>query len=164
VTRTGSPASNAAARGETEDQRLDHNFEDLLQELRVSQTGVQILFAFLLTLAFTNRFAEIDDFQRTVYLVTLLCSAAATALLIAPVSFHRIVFRQRMKDELVTAASRLAMGGLVFLLLALSGAILLITDVVLGGAAAWIITAGAAAWFIAFWYVLPLVGRSRSTD
>lgn len=137
---------------------------DLLQELRVAQTGVQILFAFLLTLAFTNRFAEIDDFQRAVYLVTLLCSAAATALLIAPVSFHRIVFRQRMKGELVTAAGRLAMGGLLLLLMALSGAILLITDVVLGGAAAWVITAGSTAWFIIFWYVVPLVGRSRNAD
>ncbi len=161
VTSAEQASRNAQARGESEEQQLDRNFEELLQELRVSQTGVQILVAFLLTLVFTNRFTGINDLQRAVYLVTMLSAAAATALLIAPVSFHRILFRQRMKRELVTAASRLAIAGLV----AMTGAILLVTDVVLGGAPAWIITAAAAAWFIPFWYVVRswcAVGQRRT--
>ena len=88
---------SAESRGETLDQVLDRNLAELLQELRVAFTGVQILFGFLLSLSFTQRFQELDDFGLTVYTVTLLTTALATVLLIAPVSFHRLVFRRRQK-------------------------------------------------------------------
>jgi hypothetical protein len=147
------------ARGETEAERLDRNFGDLLQELRVSQAGVQILFAFLLTLAFTQRFTDITTFQRNVYMVTLLCTAAATALIIGPVSYHRIVFRRRLKPALLNASNRMAIGGLAFLFLAMVGSVLLIADVVLEGSIVGWITAGTAAWYLLLWYAIPLHAR-----
>jgi hypothetical protein len=151
-------------RNETEGQRLDRNLDEMLQELRVAQTGVQILFAFLLTIAFQQRFPEVTDFQRTVYVTTLLLVSGATALLIAPVSFHRIVFRQRRKSTLVEATNRLAIGGLVLLLLAICGAVLLILDVVVGTRAALIGTTAVALWFILFWYVIPLRARRQPPE
>src|SRR5690349_19677592 len=112
---TEAPAPAASGRDETPLERWDRNFTELLQELRVAQTGVQILFAFLLTLPFTNRFTAVTGFERGVYVVTLVAAAAATALLIAPVSYHRIVFRQGRKPQLVLIASRLAALGLLCL-------------------------------------------------
>src|SRR3954452_2582482 len=122
----------AQARGETVDQVLDRNLGELLQELRVAITGVQILFAFLLGLAFTARFATLHTFELVLYTVALLSTALATIVLIAPVSFHRLVFRRRQKAALVTVADRLLMVGLGLLGLAISSAVLLILDVVLG--------------------------------
>src|SRR6266550_7750856 len=148
-------------RGESTAERLDRNYNELLQELRVAQAGVQILFAFLLSLAFTQRFGQANSFQRTTYVVTLLFAAGAAALLIASVAFHRIVFRQRQKDDLVDASNRLALGGLGMLLVAMVGAVLLILDVVLGGSRALLLTAAVAAWFVGFWVVLPLTRRER---
>jgi hypothetical protein len=123
---------SARARGETLDQLLDRNLGELLQELRVAITGVQILFAFLLGLAFTSRFSSLDRFDVTVYTVTLLATALATIVLIAPVSFHRLVFRRRQKGALIMVADRLLLLGLGLLVLAISCAVLLILDVVLG--------------------------------
>ncbi len=151
-------------RGESTAERLDRNYNELLQELRVAQAGVQILFAFLLSLAFTQRFGQANSFQRTTYVVTLLFAAGAAALLIAPVAFHRIVFRQRQKDDLVDASNRLALGGLGMLLVAMVGAVLLILDVVLGGSRALLLTAAVAAWFVGFWVVLPLTRRERPAN
>src|SRR6266508_4388199 len=102
---------NRRERQESELQRLDRNFNELLQELRVAQTGVQILFAFLLTLAFTQRFGEVTGFQRGLYYGTLVAAALATSLLIAPVSLHRLLFRRHQKGRVVIAANRLAGGG-----------------------------------------------------
>jgi hypothetical protein len=150
--------------GETVAQRLDRNYTELLQELRVAQAGVQILFAFLLTLAFTQRFGETDGFQRGVYVVTLLFAAGAAALLIAPVAFHRLVFRRRQKDDLVDAANRLALGGLAMLFVAMVGAVLLILDVVLGDFRAFLLTGLVAAWFVGLWLVLPLTQRGSADD
>lgn len=158
--RTG-PAGVEDERDESEAERLDRNYGELLQELRVTQTGVQILFAFLLTLAFTQRFPQITSFQRATYVVTLLCSAGAAALFIAPVALHRIVFRQDQKDTLVFTTNRLALGGLAFLFVALVGALLLTLDVTLGrGPALWW-TGVAAVFFLVLWVVVPLVSRSR---
>src|SRR5215813_717029 len=103
---------NAGERGETPLQRVDRAYGEILQEVRVAQTGVQILFAFLLTLAFTSRFASVTQFQRYVYVLTLMLCAAAAALLIAPAAFHRVVYRRRLKHHLVRIASRLALSGL----------------------------------------------------
>jgi putative flippase GtrA len=125
----------------------------------VAQTGVQILFAFLLTLPFTNRFAAVTGFQRDTYAVTLIAAAAATALLIAPVSYHRIVFRRGRKPQLVRAASRLAGLGLVCLLVAMLGSVYLVLDVVLGAPVAAVIVAGLAVVYGFLWYVLPLLHR-----
>src|SRR4026209_2930233 len=99
---------NAGARGETPLQRADRAYGEILQEVRVAQTGVQILFAFLLTLAFTSRFTSVNKFQPSVYVVTLMLCAAAAALLIAPAAFHRMVYRRRLKHHLVRIANRLA--------------------------------------------------------
>ena len=151
---------NARARGESEAQRLDRNLSELLQELRVAQTGVQILFAFLLTMPFSARFEQTTQFQRELYVVTLLCAAGATALLIAPVSIHRFLFRARKKKQLVASGNLLAHGGLLLLMLAVVGSVLLILDEVVGGARARWMAAGAALWFAAFWYALPLTLRS----
>jgi hypothetical protein len=152
---------NAAARGETTDQVLDRNMGELLQELRVAITGVQILFAFLLTMAFTDRFADLDDLQLTVYTITLLSTALATLTLIAPVSFHRLVFRRRQKAALVAVADRLLVVGLALLMLAITSATLLVLSVALGRGPA-LVGAGSVALFgLVLWYVLPLRQRRR---
>ncbi len=148
-------------RDETETERADRNYNELLQELRVAQTGVQILFAFLLTLPFTQRFTEVNDEQRAVYLGTLVATALATACLIAPVSHHRILFRRRRKPEIVTAASQLAQAGLAFLLIAVIGSVYLIFNVVAGVGIAGVVTGALAAWFVLIWYVQPLLHMRR---
>ena len=149
----------AESRGETVDQVLDRNFAELLQELRVAFTGVQILFAFLLGLAFTQRFRELDGFQVAVYTVALMSSALATMVFIAPVSFHRMVFRRRQKAALVAVADQLLIIGLAVLVPTMCSSVLLILDVVLGR---WPAIVGAS--FIALvalltWYVLPVAVR-----
>ncbi|MDX6739664.1 DUF6328 family protein [Actinocorallia sp. A-T 12471] len=151
-------------RNETESARLDRNYEELLQELRVAQTGVQILFAFLLTLPFQYGFGRTSQLDRVVFVVTLMAATVATALLIAPVGFHRRVFRQGRKSDLVHAASFFAQIGLAALAVAMSGAIFVVTDVVLGigwGAA---LTFAALAVLVFFWYFAPFfwdLRRSR---
>jgi Family of unknown function (DUF6328) len=152
---------NERARGETELERVDRNLIELLQELRVAQTGVQILFAFLLTLPFTQRFTSITPFQRDVYFITLLLAAAATLFIIAPVAYHRILFRQHDKKHLVEVSNRLALVGLVFLALAMIGAILLITDVMFHEPLVAITVAVAAALFVLLWFVVPLLRRRQ---
>jgi hypothetical protein len=149
----------AKARGETVDQVLDRNLAELLQELRVAITGVQILFAFLLGLAFTARFAALGGFEITVYTVALLATALATLLLIAPVSFHRLVFRRRQKAVLVTVADRLLLAGLGLLGVAISAAVLLILDVVLGRWQGLVGGGVVAVVGVLTWYVLPLRAR-----
>src|SRR4051812_35091858 len=106
------PGPPRDGRNETRDQRLDRNWNELLQELRVTQTGVQILAGFLLTLPFQARFAGLPSFERWVYLATVLVTCFATILLIAPVAVHRALFRRHEKDRLVDAADRLARAGL----------------------------------------------------
>jgi hypothetical protein len=145
---------------ETEKQRWDRNFGDLLQELRVAQTGVQILFAFLLTLPFSARFEQTTDFQRDVYIVALLGAAFATAMIISPVAFHRALFRQGRKPELVRFAHRMASGGLGFMLISMVSAVLLITDFLLDLPIAIGISALTAAWFLTFWAILPFSRRN----
>src|SRR5438034_8402379 len=154
-------AAPYSGRDETELERWDRNFTELLQELRVAQTGVQILFAFLLTLPFTSRFDKTTELDRGVYVATIVAAAAATALLIAPVSYHRLVFRKGRKPQLVQTGSRLATLGLGCLLLAMLGAVFLAVDVVLHQPAAALIVAGLAVLYIFLWYVLPFLGRRR---
>jgi Family of unknown function (DUF6328) len=142
-------------RDETEAQRLDRNYGEQLQELRVAQTGVQILFAFLLTIAFQQRFAALSSAQRGLYVATLVSATVSAALFIAPVAVHRVFFRRRLKDELVTFTGRMAGLGLVFLALTMLGAVLLIVDFVSGALTAWIVVAGLACVFAVLWFLLP---------
>jgi hypothetical protein len=151
-------------RHETEAEKLDRNYSEELQELRIAETGVQILFAFLLSIAFQQRFAAATTFQKTVYIITLVLAAISTAQLIAPVAIHRALFRQRRKDELVRVTSVLALSGLSTLLLAMLGAVLLIVDFVVGRAAAIAIDACLAVVFAGYWLALPLRMRRRSDD
>jgi len=145
---------------ETEKHRWDRNFADLLQELRVAQTGVQILFAFLLTLPFSNGFPHVSVIQRDLYVVALLSAAAAAAMLISPVAFHRALFRQGRKPELVRYAHRMVTGGLVFLLISMVSSIFLIVDYLLSRWVAIVLGVLAAAWFLVFWAGIPLYRRS----
>lgn len=152
---------NEIHRGEQPLQRADRNFGELLQELRVAQTGVQIMFAFLLTLSFTERFARLDEFQRAVYVGTLLGSALTTALLVAPVAVHRLVFQRGRKPELVRIGQRMAIVGLGCLVVTVAGALLLVLDVTVGRQPAVVMTSLATAVFAALWFALPLRLRSR---
>lgn len=152
-------ADRPSGREESESERLDRNLGELLQELRIALPGVQVLFAFLLAVPFQQNFTEISPFEKKVYFATLLCTALSAALLIAPSSYHRITFRLQQKEELVVLANRLTIAGLSFLALAMTGAIVLITDVLFGGVAAAIAGAAAAATFASLWYALPLWRR-----
>jgi hypothetical protein len=154
--RDESDRDDEADRDETPHERWDRNFGEILQEVRVAQTGVQILFAFLLTLPFSARFGETLPRDRAVYVVTLLASAGASALFLAPVSYHRMVFRQNRKNTLVTTASRLAQGGLACLLVAIVGAVFVVMDVVIGLGAAIAAAAAVGVVCCGLWYVLPI--------
>jgi hypothetical protein len=150
---------------ETDKERVERNWDQLLQELRVTQTGVQLLTGFLLTLPFQQRFASLDDLELAVYLVTVSCAAAAAALIIAPVAFHRLVFRQHEKEWLVGAAHVCAAVGLVGLGLAVVGVIWLIFDVVLGRVESSFAGVITALVFVGLWLGVPIVlGRSHVLD
>jgi hypothetical protein len=142
-------------REETPEERADRNLVELLQELRVVQTGVQIVFAFLLGVAFTSQFPLLDTFERTTYVVTLLLTVVSSAVLATPVALHRGLFHRGAKVRIVALSARLAEIGLVFLALALNGAVLLLMDVVLGRSAAVAITAATLVMFTGLWFVLP---------
>src|SRR6059058_4972711 len=148
-------------RNETVLERCDRNLVELLQEVRVAQTGVQILFAFLLTVPFTARFARLTSFQESLYFATLLAAGAAALLLIAPTSYHRILFRMGDKEHLVRAANRLTMVGLVFVAVAMLGVILLISDLIFPGLVAILATGTTTGLCVICWYVVPLRRRSR---
>jgi hypothetical protein len=150
--------------GESEHQRWIRNFQELLQELRVAQTGVQFLFAFLLGLAFTQRFQETTSAQRIVYVVTLVVTTLSAVLLIAPVSYHRIVFRRHLKPTLMRHAHRMAVGGLLALALAVTSAVYLIVDVVFGTLVGGLVAAGIAGWFFVFWYLIPWLNRDEFAE
>jgi hypothetical protein len=148
-------------RDETEEERLDRNFAELLNELRVALPGVQVLFAFLLGVPFTQRFTALASYQQDIYFGTLVCAAAASAFLIAPSAQHRIEFRLQDKRHLVFLANRLAIVGLAFLALAMTGVVLLVTDFIFGVIATAIATAMTALLFAMLWYILPVRRRLK---
>jgi Family of unknown function (DUF6328) len=148
-------------RGETEIERLDRNWNILLQELRVVQTGVQLLTGFLLTLPFQQRFDVLSEQMGIVYLATVGSSVAATMLLIAPVGIHRLLFRRHRLQVLVWAAHRCAYAGLALLGLALTGVTIIVFAAVAGSSTGLIAGACALALFVFFWWVLPLTLRSH---
>jgi len=143
-------------------ERLDRQWNELLQELRLAQTGTQILFAFLLGIAFQAKFQEADTFTHDVYAGTLIASALAVGLFLAPVSFHRLVYRHKLRDRMLPIAGHMAAAGLVFLVLAMSGGVLLALDVVLSRIAAIVVVAIVLAWFTVFWYVIPAWVRAKA--
>jgi hypothetical protein len=153
----------ADGRGEGPLQRADRNMIELLQELRVAQTGVQILFAFLLTLSFTERFASIDEVQRWTYVVTLLLSVLTAGLFVAPAAVHRVTFRRGVKQETVQLGHRLFTLGLGALALTLTGSVLLVLDVAVGLAFAISSAVAAMVVLCLLWFVLPipLLRRTR---
>jgi hypothetical protein len=152
-----------ADRDETEAQRLDRNWSSLLQELRVTQTGVQLLTGFLLTLPFQARFTQLDGTMRAAYLFTVACSLGATVLLVAPVGMHRVLFRRHRLDAIVSASHFCAIAGLVLLGLALAGVGVVVFDTVVGRTGAWIAGGCTLAAFVTFWFLIPLPLR-RKTD
>jgi hypothetical protein len=157
------PELPPTGRHETEAERIDRNVAELLQELRVAGLGIQVLFGFLLAMPFTNLFSTLDPEQRRLYTAVLLLAALATALLTAPVAYHRIVFRRHQKHDLLRFANAVALAGLVAVALAISGAVLLVVSVVYDGLVAAIIAAIVAGAYFVLWYVAPHLGH-RDND
>ena len=147
------------SRAESHKERIDRELVELLQELRVAIPGVQILFAFLLTLPFTGAFDDLGGSQRAAFSAALLCAAAATALLIAPTAYHRWNFRAGEKERMLFTSNRFALAGLALVAVAIACALFVVFSVVFGAAwAGW--SAGLAGlWFAWLWYALPLLRR-----
>jgi hypothetical protein len=142
--------------GESESEKLTRNLNELLQELRVTQTGVQILTGFLLTLPFSQRFSSLDGVQRGAYLAVLCGSVVATGLIIAPVAFHRVLFRHGQRPWLVRAANQAARAGLASLALTTSGVVWLVFDLVIDRTSAWVAGVLSLLFFALLWGVVPL--------
>jgi len=151
-------------RRESDGERLDRNLSELLQELRIALPGVQVLFAFLLAVPFQQNFAEVTEFQKSVYFATLVLTAVSTALFIAPTAFHRMTFRLQQKERLVQLGNRLAISGVACLGLAMTGAVMLVTDVLYGAIATALTSALVFLMFVSFWLLLPLHGRQEAED
>lgn len=152
---TTTQVRGSPARDETEEERADRNMVELLQELRVLQTGVQIIFAFLLGIPFTMRFAQLSHAQQDVYIAALLTSVVSVAVLAAPVAIHRGLFRCGMKERIVVLSTRCAKLGLFFVSAALDCAVFLVVDVVLGRVAACVVTGFVAVAFLSLWFAFP---------
>ena len=150
---------NPSERQETEHERLNRQLDQLLGELRVAMPGVQVLFAFLLAVPFQGRFDEVTEFQRIVYFGTLLSSAVASALFIAPTAYHRLMFRGRDKPRLIEISSKLAVAGLVFLAVAMNGAVLLVTDLLFEPTTVVVTSAVMVLLYIGLWFGLGLARR-----
>jgi Family of unknown function (DUF6328) len=149
---------------ESKQERLDRELIELLNELRVALPGVQVLFAFLLGVPFTQRFGQVTDLQKDVYFLTFLCAAAATALLIAPSAHHRLEWRRGDKEHLLVVSNRLAISGTVFLALAISGSVFVVADMLFNSTEAAAAAAVTAALFGWLWYGLPLLRLARGRD
>jgi hypothetical protein len=151
-------------RDETEGERLDRNFGEQLQELRVAQAGVQILFAFLLTIPFQQRFTSLSDLQRGIYVATLLSIAVSTLVFMTPVAIHRVLFREGHKDFIVRRTDTLIGVGLLFLVVGILGGVVLVLDVLLSHTTAFWIGGGLAVLAIALWVLLPVTQRRRRRE
>jgi hypothetical protein len=150
---------------ETHDERLNRELIELLNELRVILPGVQVLFAFLLTVPFTNQFSRITESQRQVFFATFLLTTVATSFLIAPSAYHRLRWRQHDKEQMLRTSNRLAIVGMAFLAAAITGAVYLVTDLIFEAVAAiTLVTAATVACYFWFWYGLPLMRRIRDPD
>ena len=150
--------------GESKQERLDRELIEFLNEVRVALPGVQVLFAFLLIVPFSNGYGNMTDLQKDVYFITFLCTAAASAFLIAPSAQHRLRWREYDKERLLVVANRQAIAGAVLLALAMSGATFLVTDVLFEVTSAAIVTAFVAALFGWLWFGWPLFRQARDKD
>ena len=153
---------DGVGRNETQLERCDRNLVELMQEVRVVQTGVQVLFAFLLTAPLAPRFPELSQFQKLTYFATLLAAGAAALLLIAPTAYHRILFRLGDKEHLVNVANRFTLAGLTCVALSMVGALLLVTDLLFDATAVVVgTTTLAALGCLVFWCLAPLLRRAN---
>lgn len=155
------PRGSGARAGTLSRQRLNRNWNELLQEIRVTQTGVQILTGFLLTVPFSGRFDALSGFQRGAYLLVLGGSVATTMLVVAPVAFHRLLFRHRARAWLVAAADACARAGLAMMALTISGVVFLVFHIVAGAAAAGVAITVAVIGFAILWVGIPLASGQR---
>ena len=155
-------AHDRSERDESPTERLDRNTNELMAELRVAATGIQVLLAFLLIVPFNTRWGRVSSFDRYVYFVALLCIAAAAVLLIAPTVHHRILFRRGEKGYLVDLGNRSAILAMALLTVGLSGILVLISDVLFGGVTAGVVGAAALIGVGSLWFGVPLVHRRRS--
>jgi hypothetical protein len=148
---------------ESRRERVNRELIELLNELRIALPGVQVLFAFLLAVPFSNGYKRVTPFQRDVFYATLVATALSTACFIVPAAFHRINFRSRDKEHILLSSNRFAIAGLIFLALSMISVIVLVTDVIYSDAAA--VVAGAAALLVfgGLWLVLPLLRRAGNT-
>jgi hypothetical protein len=144
-------------------ERVDRELIELLNELRVALPGVQVLFAFLLIVPFTEGFRDVDDVARSIYFASLIAAAASSALLIAPSSIHRIRFREPDKEQILFTSNRLLLVGLALLAAAMTGTVFVIAEVMFGALVATVVALVTAAWFAWFWYGLAFVQR-RETE
>jgi hypothetical protein len=159
------PTSDGDGDEETPAERLDRNWNELLQELRVTQTGVQVLTGFLLTVPFSNRFEDLTTLQRNAYLAVLTGSILATALIVSPAALHRVLFRRGQRAWLVETANRLARAGLGMVALTTTGVAFLVFDVVVGLAAGIVAGLVALVVFFLLWVAVPVVlPRRNSAD
>jgi uncharacterized protein DUF6328 len=142
--------------GESESERTARELGELLQELRVALPGVQVLFAFLLTVPFSARFGSVTPLQEVVFFATLVCTALSTGLLLAPSAHHRLLWRQRAREHRLRVANRFAIAGIILLALAMMGAMFVITDVLFGSFFASVATVVIAAFFLYVWFVIPI--------
>ncbi|CAM5621070.1 DUF6328 family protein [Streptomyces narbonensis] len=163
-TGTGTGTGREDGRGETEEERADRRWQELLQEIRVAQTGVQILLGFLLTVVFTPLFHDLEQTDKTIYLVTVVLGSLATGALIGPVSFHRIVSGRRVKPHAVVWASRLTFTGILLLLATLTSALFLILRVATHDPYVPWLVSGVLAWYLICWFALPLWVRTHYAD
>jgi cation transport ATPase len=152
---------NGGTQGESDEERINRELIELLNELRVALPGVQVLFAFLLAVPFTQRFRQLTEGQEYAFFVSLLCTAFGSVLLIAPSAYHRLRFRQHDKEQLIQTANRLSIAGTIFLALAMTSAVYLITDLVFNAPVTLIVTVVTGATFAWFWYGLPLSRKTR---
>jgi hypothetical protein len=142
--------------GEDRQELTARELIELLNELRVILPGVQVLFAFLLMVPFTQRFPDLDDLETGVFFMTLLCTAVATVLLIAPSAHHRILWRGGVREQRLALGNMLTIAGLIFLLPAIVGVVFVITAFIFGLSADVVVTGLLALFFVLLWFVLPL--------
>jgi membrane-bound acyltransferase YfiQ involved in biofilm formation len=148
-----------AERTEEDQERLNRQMSELLNEIRVAMPGVQILFGFLLAVPFQQRFAQVTDFQQTIYFVTLICAAVAAAFLIAPSAYHRVMFEQQDKPNIIHIGTAQFLIGLTALAIAMNGAVLLITDFLFAAGTVTITVVLVASLYLTLWFGFGIVRR-----
>ncbi|MDB4932063.1 MAG: hypothetical protein JWM10_4547 [Myxococcaceae bacterium] len=141
---------------ETEAERIERDYDELLEEIRIALPGAEVMLGFLLTVPFTERFSALGDGQKAIYLASLLCVAAATALLLAPTAWHRIRFKKGDKPWITRRGTALVLAAMVVMIPGIAGTLFVVTDVILSRAAALVVAATTALLVPALWFGVPL--------